>query len=232
MSGDAQGHAMNRDAQKRAAAEAAVALVQDGMVVGLGTGSTAWFAIDALARRVSQGLRILGIPTSERSARQARESGIPLTSFAEHRRIALTIVIHFPIVDEADFGRLKFETPHAALVDGAIRLDQPKFAGEDDTIQLPHPIECLADMQCHVGMHIGKQCGLETGGAQLVQPIGHIAIDAGPHLDIQAPQRADSLLVQHHVFRSNPRPVIRGTKIPPVVWIAFAVIPDGERLGV
>ncbi len=91
MSGDAQGHAMNRDAQKRAAAEAAVALVQDGMVVGLGTGSTAWFAIDALARRVSQGLRILGIPTSERSARQARESGIPLTSFAEHRRIALTI---------------------------------------------------------------------------------------------------------------------------------------------
>ncbi len=82
---------MSRDAQKRAAAEAAVALVQDGMVVGLGTGSTAGFAIDALARRVSQGLRILGIASSERSAAQARDSGIPLTSFAEHRRIALTI---------------------------------------------------------------------------------------------------------------------------------------------
>ena len=82
---------MSRDAQKRAAAEAAVALVQDGMVVGLGTGSTAAFAIDALAERVRQGLRILGIPTSERSAAQARDGGIPLTSFAEHRRIALTI---------------------------------------------------------------------------------------------------------------------------------------------
>jgi ribose 5-phosphate isomerase A len=91
MSDDAQARAVNRDAQKRAAAEAAVALVQDGMVVGLGTGSTAAFAIDALARRVGQGLRILGIPTSERSAAQARKGGITLTTLAEHRRIALTI---------------------------------------------------------------------------------------------------------------------------------------------
>ena len=82
---------MSRDAQKRSAAEAAVALVQDGMVVGLGTGSTAWFAIDALVRRVSQGLNILGIPTSERSAAQAHAGGITLTTLAEHRRIDLTI---------------------------------------------------------------------------------------------------------------------------------------------
>ena len=76
---------------KRAAAEAAVELVQDGMVVGLGTGSTAAFAVDALARRHRQGLRFLGIPTSERTAEQAKAAGIPLTSFAEHRRIDLTI---------------------------------------------------------------------------------------------------------------------------------------------
>jgi len=87
----AAGRATRRDAQKRAAAEAAVALVQEGMVVGLGTGSTAAFAIDALARRVSQGLRVLGIPTSARSATQARDAGIPLTSLTEHRRVALTI---------------------------------------------------------------------------------------------------------------------------------------------
>ena len=86
---DAQNHdAQHRDAQKRAAAEAAVALVQDGTVVGLGTGSTAAFAIEALARRVSDGLRILGVPTSARSATQAREAGIPLTSLADHRRLA------------------------------------------------------------------------------------------------------------------------------------------------
>lgn len=82
---------IGRDALKRAAAEAAVELVEDGMIVGLGTGSTAAFALDALARRHRQGLRFLGIPTSERTAMQARAAGIPLTSFAEHQQIDLTI---------------------------------------------------------------------------------------------------------------------------------------------
>lgn len=81
----------DRDALKRAAAEAAVELVQDGMVVGLGTGSTAAFAVDALARRHRQGLRFIGIPTSERTAARARDAGLPLTSFAAHRQIDLTI---------------------------------------------------------------------------------------------------------------------------------------------
>ena len=80
-----------RNALKRAAAEAAVELVEDGMVIGLGTGSTAAFAIEALARRHRQGLHFLGIPTSERTAAQARAAGIPLTSFAQHRQIDLTI---------------------------------------------------------------------------------------------------------------------------------------------
>jgi ribose 5-phosphate isomerase A len=80
-----------RDALKRAAAEAAVELVQDGMVVGLGTGSTAAFAVEALGRRRQQGLRFVGIPTSERTAAQARKAGIPLSSFAEHQQIDLTI---------------------------------------------------------------------------------------------------------------------------------------------
>lgn len=80
-----------RDTFKRAAAEEAVKLVEDGMVVGLGTGSTAAFAIEALARRYRRGLRFLGIPTSERTAAQAAAAGIPLTSFAEHRLLDLTI---------------------------------------------------------------------------------------------------------------------------------------------
>ncbi len=81
----------DRDALKRAVAEAAVELVQDGMVVGLGTGSTATFAVEALGRRHRQGLRFVGIPTSERTAAQAKEAGIPLSSFVEHRQIDLTI---------------------------------------------------------------------------------------------------------------------------------------------
>jgi ribose 5-phosphate isomerase A len=81
----------DRDNLKRSAAEAAVELVQDGMIVGLGTGSTAAFAVDALARRFRQGLKFQGIPTSERTAAQATAAGIPLTSIAQHRQIDLTI---------------------------------------------------------------------------------------------------------------------------------------------
>ncbi|HTR17318.1 MAG TPA: ribose-5-phosphate isomerase RpiA [Acetobacteraceae bacterium] len=81
----------NRTALKRVAAEAAVELVQDDMVVGLGTGSTAALAIEALIRRVREGLRIVGIPTSEQSAAQARAGGIPLVDFTTHTRIDLTI---------------------------------------------------------------------------------------------------------------------------------------------
>jgi ribose 5-phosphate isomerase A len=80
-----------RNALKRAAAEAAVELVEDGMVVGLGTGSTAAFAIEALARRHKQGLRFIGIATSERTAAQATAAGVLLTTFRQHREIDLTI---------------------------------------------------------------------------------------------------------------------------------------------
>jgi ribose 5-phosphate isomerase A len=66
-------------------------LVENDMVVGLGSGSTAAFAVKALARRHRRGLRFAGIPTSERAAAQAKAAGIPLTSFSEHRQIDLTI---------------------------------------------------------------------------------------------------------------------------------------------
>lgn len=80
-----------READKQAAGEAAAELVQDGMAVGLGTGSTATWMIAALGRRVQAGLSIVGIPTSERSAAQARSLGIPLITFADRARLDLTI---------------------------------------------------------------------------------------------------------------------------------------------
>ncbi len=81
-----------QDQWKKEAAEAAAAQVKSGMVVGLGTGSTAKYAIDALGRRVAnEGLKITGIATSERSNAQALALNIPMTSFAEQSRIDLTI---------------------------------------------------------------------------------------------------------------------------------------------
>ena len=81
----------DRDRLKRAAAERALDFVENGMVLGLGTGSTAAFFVAQLAARVAAGLTILAIPTSERTAAQARQLDIPLTSFAEQRRIDLAI---------------------------------------------------------------------------------------------------------------------------------------------
>src|ERR1035438_2093567 len=80
---------MNQDENqlKIAAAESAVTQVTDGMIVGLGSGSTAAFAVSALGRRVREGLRIVGIPTSERTAAQARALGIPLSSLAEQPQV-------------------------------------------------------------------------------------------------------------------------------------------------
>ena len=80
-----------RAAEKREAAEAAAELVQDGMVVGLGTGSTATFAIARLIARVRTGLHIRAVPTSERSAAQAREGGIELVELEGGMRLDLTI---------------------------------------------------------------------------------------------------------------------------------------------
>jgi ribose 5-phosphate isomerase A len=91
MNASSRDSGADRDALKRVAAEAAVELVQDGMVVGLGTGSTAAFAVEALARRHREGLQFIGIPTSDHTAAQAKAANIPLTSFAEHRQIDLTI---------------------------------------------------------------------------------------------------------------------------------------------
>ena len=76
---------------KLAAAESAAAQVANGMIVGLGTGSTATLAVEVLGRRVREGLQIIGIPTSERTSTQARALGIPLTSLGEKSEIDVTI---------------------------------------------------------------------------------------------------------------------------------------------
>jgi ribose 5-phosphate isomerase A len=67
------------ESQKRAAAERALELVRPGMIVGLGTGTTARYFIDGLAGRVRQGLKVRGVVTSLESRAQAEAAGIPIT---------------------------------------------------------------------------------------------------------------------------------------------------------
>jgi len=80
-----------RDQLKHAAATAAIELVEEGMLVGLGTGSTAEHALELLGERVAGGLAMTGVSTSERTATRARELGIPLRVFEPGLRIDLAI---------------------------------------------------------------------------------------------------------------------------------------------
>jgi ribose 5-phosphate isomerase A len=80
------------DKAKYVAARRAVDFVESGMKLGLGTGSTAAWMVRCLAERVKdEGLKVLGVPTSRRTAELARELGVPITSMDEVKWLDLTI---------------------------------------------------------------------------------------------------------------------------------------------
>lgn len=78
-------------AAKRAAGYMAADMAEDGMVLGLGTGSTVFYALERLSCRVCEGLKIAGVPTSHQTAVRAREYGIPLTTLDEEPLLDLAI---------------------------------------------------------------------------------------------------------------------------------------------
>jgi ribose 5-phosphate isomerase A len=91
---------------KRAAGYRAADMVEEGMVVGLGTGSTVYFTIERLSERVRDGLQITGIPTSFQTALRAREAHIPLATLDD-----------FPVPDIAIDGADEVD-PHLRLIKG------------------------------------------------------------------------------------------------------------------
>jgi ribose 5-phosphate isomerase A len=82
---------MANDAEKQAAARASLKYVHDGQILGLGTGSTANFAIRMLGDRVREGMKIRGIPSSIASRDLAAQVGIPLITFDDAQQIDVTI---------------------------------------------------------------------------------------------------------------------------------------------
>src|SRR5580704_10303079 len=82
---------MANELEKEAAARASLKFVREGDIVGLGTGSTAAYAVRFLGERVQAGLKILGIPTSIHTRDLAASLGIPLTTLDEFQQIDVTI---------------------------------------------------------------------------------------------------------------------------------------------
>lgn len=100
------------EAAKRQAAEWAAQQIQDGMAVGLGSGTTSALVIEEVGRRVAAGLRITAIATSEQSHREAVSLGIPMTDFTHQPRLDLTI----DGADEVEEGTLNLIKGHGGAL--------------------------------------------------------------------------------------------------------------------
>lgn len=136
------------DALKRAVAAVAAERVIDGMVLGLGSGSTAERVIEVLAARVRAGLSFLAIPTSERTAALARAGGIRLTDFAAHSTIDMTI----DGADRVERGTLNLIKGRGGallrekiVADASARLLIVADAGKlTEVLDMPVPVEVVA----------------------------------------------------------------------------------------
>ncbi|TVV75128.1 ribose-5-phosphate isomerase RpiA [Sphingomonas solaris] len=177
----------DRAEQKRLAAEAAVGQVADGMIVGIGTGSTAAYAIAALGRRVGEGLRVTGVATSLATAAAARAAGIAIVDLAPIDRIDLCI----DGVDEIDAGlraikgaggAMLREKIVAAAADRMIAIaDETKRVGQLG--RKPVPVEVLPMAQAFVVREIARLGGDATvrcdpAGTAVRSDQGNIIIDA------------------------------------------------------
>ena len=149
---------------KRAAGESAAEAVDDGAVVGLGTGSTAAHAIRTIGRKVDAGLDVRGIPTSFQSRELAKDVGVPLAGLDEVSEVNLAI-------DGAD----QFSGPHLVkgggaaharekIVDSAanrllVVADPSKAAAQLDH---PVPVEVLPDARTTVADDVRALGGTPT----------------------------------------------------------------------
>lgn len=188
---------MAENEAKRAAAEAAIAEVGSGMLVGLGTGSTTAFAIAALGRRIAQGLRVTAAATSLATEVAARAAGIPLVAFDDCATADLAI----DGADQIDPGFCAIKGGGGALLRekivaaAAARMicivDPTKTV---DTLDHAVPIEVLPFARSFVSAAIRSLCGdpiirpAAKGDGPALSDQGNILIDCrfGPIADPQA----------------------------------------------
>lgn len=174
------------DVAKRAAGESAAEAVEDGMVVGLGTGSTAAHAIRAIGRMVDSGLDVRGVPTSFQSRELAKEAAIPLVGLDEVDGVDLAI-------DGAD----QFSGPHLVKGGGAAHAREKIVDAAADRLLVvadpskaakrldhPVPVEVLPDARTTVSADVRALGGdpqlraAECKDGPVVTDNGNLVLDA------------------------------------------------------
>lgn len=180
--------AFSIEQMKRAAAYAAVAEIQAGMIVGLGTGSTAAYAIEALAARVVEGLAVEAVATSLRTADAARASGIRILDFARIAEVDLCI----DGVDEIDPSLRAIKGAGGAMLREKIVAASATrmIAIADESKDVPHlgtrpvPVEFLPFARAFIERRITALGGLPMlrlteEGALYVTDQGNPVLDCG-----------------------------------------------------
>jgi ribose 5-phosphate isomerase A len=186
-----------QDAGKRAAGEAAAALVGDGMLVGLGSGTTVKYVIEALGRRVREGLRIVGVPTSTETEALALANGITLAE-ADAAMIDLDI----DGADEVERGTLRLikGLGGALLREKIVAESSRRFVVVADASKLvamlgdkaPLPVEVvrfghLATARRLADLGARPVLRLDRGGAPFVTDGGNVIFDCPGFAPIRDP---------------------------------------------
>lgn len=145
---------------KERAAVSGVSRIRDGQVVGLGTGSTAQFALREIARRIrEEDLEIIGIPTSIATEKTAMELGIPLSTLQEHEAIDIDIDGADQVSEKFDLikggGGAHFREKLVALASKrfVVIVDEGKMVKKLD---MPVPVEVLPFSWKQTGMRLAK----------------------------------------------------------------------------
>jgi ribose 5-phosphate isomerase A len=201
------------DEAKRRAGESAAELVDPGMTVGLGTGSTAAHAIRRLGDRVSTGLDIVGVPTSFQSRERARDVGIPLRGLDEVDGIDVAIdgadqVAAFQLIKGGGAAHAREKVVAAFAERFVVVVDPSKRA---DQLSRPVPVEVLADAHPVVARSVRELGGeptlrsAERKDGPVVTDNGNLLLDCdfGPIADPAALGRSLSGLpgvVEHGLF--------------------------------
>lgn len=167
------------EAAKRRAGESAASRVEDGMTVGLGTGSTAAHAIRRLGERVDGGLDIRGIPTSFQSRELAVEEGIPLTTLAEATPdVAVDGADQFAdgdLIKGGGAAHAREKVVDAAADRFLVVVDPSK---EVDRLDHPVPVEVLPAARSTVAAAVEGMCG-EPELREAVRKDGPVVTDNG-----------------------------------------------------
>lgn len=170
---------------KRVAAEKAVEHIEDGMIVGLGTGSTAYWAIKKIGERIKEGLHVEAVASSAKSESLAKELGIPIRSFAGMQRIDVSI----DGADEVDPVHHLIKGGGGALLrEKILAYNSTKFLVVVDESKLvrtlgafPLPVEIVpfaASLTIHQVKSLGCEAAIrQVAGETFISDNGNLIID-------------------------------------------------------